>query len=531
MVTKKEINDVIKHGEKIEEISLDLEGEQAEIEVYNIKAPKRKEKISDPFLKLDMTGLPQHIKRRAARLAKSDGVKSKAKSLEVITGYDILQIVSPPYNLDNLAKVYEQNAAHNAAVTMKAINIVGLGYKWVENPRTQMDIEQAQINGEQDLQDLMKKLKQEKIRLDETVDEITGEEEFNEIMTNVWTDVESMGNGYLEVGRNLNETIGYLGHVPGQTMRIRALRDGFIQLVSNKYTFFRNFGDIETSNPLKNDNQPNEIIHFKKYSPNSTYYGIPDIIPALSAVLGDKLAKQYNIDYFENKSIPRYAFILKGAKLSAKAEENLINYFRNELKGNNHGTLYIPLPASIGQQVDAEFKALEVGVQESSFINYLKENRTEILMAHRVPPGKVSIFSDMNLAVSRDADKTFKEQVCEPEQKRIEKRVNKIVKEFTKHFKLEFIQSNIIDADIKSRIHDRYARIQALKPNEIRSEIGYPTTLGGDDMLPFQKGPNAGGPGQKTSEGAKPRTPSPADQIGQRKQRGEAQDLGEEPAK
>lgn len=530
------LDDIKKEAEFVETVSVDVgEPAPAEIDVFLIKGDETryKEEYRDPFLTSDLSGLPQNMKRRASRLMKRDenDAKSKARDPNSTTGYDILQLVQPPYNLDMLAQLYETNSSHNAAVTMKAINIVGLGYRWIENAKTRLLVEDAQEKSPDSLAKMMRALKEEKIVLDETLEGLNNDYEFNEIMVDIWTDVEALGNGYLEIGRNRNGIIGYIGHIPGQTMRVRASRDGFIQLVSDKYTFFKNFGATDVANPLKNDNNPNEIIHFKKYSPNNTYYGTPDIIPALPAVLGDKLARQYNIDFFENKSIPRYAFILKGAKLSQAAEQTLLNYFRNELKGKNHGTLYIPLPAGLGQNVEAEFKALEVGIQQASFIDYIVENRQEILMVHRVPPGKVGVFNNMNLAVSRDADKTFKEQVCEPEQRKVENKINKVFSEFTDKFKIQFLESDIIDADIKSRIHDRYARIQAMLPNEIREQIGLPTTPTGNDMLPFKSGPNEGGPGQKTSDGAKPRTPSPADQTGQRKDRGQAQDQGQEPAK
>lgn len=529
-------DDVEKNGEFVDTVNVDVEGETAEVDVFVVNPEPLESPLTDeedPFLDLDKSGLSQNIKRRISRLEKKAEVGSKAQPQVPITGYDVLQLVPPPQNLDQLAQLFELNSTHNAAVTMKSVNIAGLGYRWEETAKARLQIEKAQEADGDVLTKLTRKNELEKIALSAELDSFNDDEGINDILVKIWIDVESLGNGYLEIGRNRNGTIGYLGHITGQTMRIRAARDGFIQFsnTQSKYTFFRNYGDSTTANPLNNDDNPNEVMHFYKYSPNSTYYGIPDIIPAMQAVLGDRMARDYNIDYFENKAVPRYAFILKGAKLSDKAETALINYFSNELKGKNHGTLYIPLPASIGQQVDAEFKALEVGIQQASFIEYIRENRTEILMVHRVPPGKVSIMQNMNLAVSRDADKTFKEQVCAPEQRKLEKRLNRIIAELTETFSFKLLESDIIDADIKSRIHDRYARIQVMTPNEIRQDIGKPSTPDGNTMLPFQKGPNEGGPGQKTSLGAKPRTVSPADQTGQRQVRGQAQDAGQEPAK
>ena len=249
--------------------------------------------------------------------------------------------------------------------------------------------------------------------------------------------------------------------------------------------FFRNYADKETEDPINSDPRPNEIIHFKIYSPKNTYYGVPSSVSAASAIVGDKFAKEYNIDYFENKAIPRYAIILKGAKLSNKSKQELVNYFRNEVKGRNHGTLVIPLPASLGANTDIKFEKLEAGVQDASFDKYRKSNRDEILVANRVPAPKVGVYDNANLAVSRDADKSFKMQVIGPDQSVIEKKLNRIVSEFTDLLSIRLKKIDLVDEDIQSRINDRYLRTEVITPNEVRSQIGLPERHDGDGILPF----------------------------------------------
>mgnify|MGYP001481202847 FL=1 len=61
-------------------------------------------------------------------------------------------------------------------------------------------------------------------------------------MEQVVTDMLATGNGYLEVGRTLSGEIGYLGHVPAPTMRVRRMHDGYIQLVADRVVYFKNFG-------------------------------------------------------------------------------------------------------------------------------------------------------------------------------------------------------------------------------------------------------------------------------------------------
>jgi capsid portal protein len=90
----------------------------------------------------------------------------------------------------------------------------------------------------------------------------------------------------------------------------------------------------ETANPIAGGQiRPNEIIHLKKYTPMNNYYGIPDIIAAQNAMAGNEFAGKYNLDYFENKAVPRYIITVKGAKLSPESERKLLEFFQVGLKG------------------------------------------------------------------------------------------------------------------------------------------------------------------------------------------------------
>ena len=458
----------------------------------------------DPFAKVSFNNLSPKMKRKAQRLAKKfegiDGVSTKYIDPEMLDGYSLYDIVNPPYDLDNLAGLYDSSAIHNASVAARVMNTVGLGIEFVETLKAKRKIEKAS-NDPDKLSKVRKIIQDEKERLEQIFEDTNKEETFLETMVKVWQDVLTIGNGYLEIGRNNSGEIGYIGHIPGTLMRVRRKRDGYVQIArSNKISavFFRNFSDKETEDPINTDSNPNEIIHFKTYSPKNTYYGIPSSVSAAAAIVGDKFAKEYNIDYFENKAIPRYAIILKGAKLSNKSKQELINYFRKEVKGRNHGTLVIPLPASIGSDSDIRFEKLEAGIQDASFDKYRKSNRDEILVANRVPAPKVGVYDNANLAVSRDADKTFKMQVIGPDQSVIEKRLNRVIAEFSDLLVMQFKRIDLIDEDIQSRINDRYLRTEVISPNEVRSSLGLTERTDGDIPLPFptkikkeQSGPGA----------------------------------------
>jgi PBSX family phage portal protein len=507
-----------------------------------------KKVTDDPFKKVKYSSLSSRMKRKATRLAKKyegvDDTSTKYIDPEELDGYSLYDVVTPPYDLDTLAELYDSSAIHNAAINARVMNTVGLGYSFPETLKSRRRLEKAQGNPDR-VARVRKAIQDARQDLEIKFEDFNEEETFIETMVRVWLDVLTTGNGYLEIGRTNSGEIGYIGHIPATLMRVRRHRDGYVQIAkSNKIqaVFFRNFQDAEMEDPINSDPNPNEVIHFKTYSPNNTYYGIPSSVSAAAAIVGDKFAKEYNIDYFENKAIPRYAIIVKGAKLSQRSKQELVNYFRQEVKGRNHGTLIVPLPASLGGDSDIKFEKLEAGIQDASFDKYRKSNRDEILVANRVPAPKVGVYDNANLAVSRDADKTFKTQVIGPDQSVIEKKVNRLIAEFTDLVTIKFNRIDLIDEDIQSRIYDRYLRTEVVSPNEVRNELGLPEREEGDEMLPFptklkamQAGKGPGAPeGNSNNESAVPRkaradTPEgstdPRD-AGDQAERGENQDNG-----
>ncbi|NDB86010.1 MAG: phage portal protein [Alphaproteobacteria bacterium] len=256
------------------------------------------ESFDDPFMKSwddlsKLEGLSTNFKRKATRMTKAytgiDDAKSKKLDPLDLTGYSLFQIVQPPYNLMYLAQLYDISPFHHAAVNAKAANVVGLGYHFEETQKTLDRIEDV-LNDEAKLDKFRRKIMRAKTELTDYLESMNSDDSFLRIMHKLYVDLETTGNAYMEIGRTSSGRIGYIGHIPTITMRIRRHRDGFVQVVYNRYTYFRNFGDTETIDQIGTDPQPNEVIHFKKYTPTNTYYGLPDILSAKNAVAGDEFA-------------------------------------------------------------------------------------------------------------------------------------------------------------------------------------------------------------------------------------------------
>jgi PBSX family phage portal protein len=468
-------------------------------------------KEQDPFNKSwdllkDYSGLEQNFKRKTARNvskavntatpayldsanAVPSGPDASSKQINPGTvyrnGYGLFDVITPPYNMYELANFYDTSFANHAAIDAKVENVVGLGYSFEVADRTMLRFE---MNDDQSAVDrARRRIERMKLELKDWLENLNDDDSFTKTMEKFYTDVQATGNGFLEIGRSVTGEIGYVGHIPATTVRVRRLRDGYVQIIGNKVVYFRNFG-AKNPNPMTADARPNEIIHYKEYSPLNTYYGIPDIVAALPSLIGDQLASQYNIDYFENKAVPRYIVTLKGAKLSSDGEDKMFRFLQTGLKSQSHRTLYIPLPGDTDQnKVEFKMEPIENGIQDGSFKEYRKQNRDDIFIAHQMPISKIGGSEGAGVAAALSQDRTFKEQVCRPAQSHLAKVVNKIIKEKTDILELKFNEFTLTDEIAQSQIIERYIKTQVMTPNEGREAIGLPNRPDGDE--PFSMSP------------------------------------------
>jgi len=481
-------------------------------------------KAQDPFLKewdvlKGLSGIDKNFKRRSERIQKANnppivettmaynnidvtsaiyqdsalavntgnGANSKELNPGAVyrNGYGMFDVITPPWNLYELANFYDTSFANHAAIDAKVENIVGLGYSFDVSKRTMMKLESNE--DPEAVARARKRIQRAKVEMEDWLDSLNRDDSFTSTMMKFYTDVQATGNGYLEVGRTTKGQIGYVGHIPSTTMRARRLRDGYVQIIGNKVVYFRNFGATNT-NPMTDDPRPNEILHYKEYSPLNTFYGVPDIMSAISSLYGDQLASQYNIDYFGNKGVPRYVVTLKGAKLSSEAEDKMFRFLQTSLKGQSHRTLYIPLPAdSDNNKVEFKMEPIENGVQEASFNEYRIRNRDDILVAHQVPLSKIGGADSSSIAAALAQDRTFKEQVARPAQTNLEKMIKKIIREKTDILDFAFTELTLTDEIAQSQILERYVKTQVMTPNEARESLGLPQRPDGDS--PFEMSP------------------------------------------
>jgi PBSX family phage portal protein len=452
-------------------------------DVIDIQVPFKQEeyKFEDPMSRppdfyKSFVNLSPYTRRKLSKAAASS--KDAEDAYYASTGYGVFNLATPPYNLNELASFYDTSPINHAAIVAKVSNIVGLGYDFETTYKASEKIRSIQDGGTRAKAE--RKIDKGKADMIAWLDSLNDDETFQHTLQKVATDFEVFGNGYFEVGRTVNGQIGYLGHIPASTIRVRLPKDGFIQIVGNKITYFRNFGE-ETRNPVSNDPRPNEIIHVKNYSPISSFYGVPDSVACASAIVGDALASDYNVKFFDNSATPRYIITLTGARFSKVSEDKLFKFLQTSLRGNPHRTIFIPLPSDVtGNPVKFEMHRVDEKSNDSSWEDYRSRNKEDILTAHAIPLTRIGGGNQPGTASNITGDRMFKEQVVVPRQDIFERAINKIIRTMTDALTFNLNELTLTDELAMSQIHERYLRNQAMTINEVRAEKKLPPHPDGD---------------------------------------------------
>lgn len=228
-----------------------------------------------------------------------------------------------------------------------------------------------------------------------------------DIIKCVTVDFLALGNGWMEVIREGNDPNGLpsgLAHAPGIMMRINANMKGFVMLSRDfaKIAYFRTLfsdPDDESSHDPRTNEILNEMIFFRRYHPGSAWYGVPKIASALRAIRGNIHSADRNIRFFINRAYPEWSISIKqttdnvNRESITELENDLVEHFRNVLKGDDFRTLINSLPSG----VELEFQELAAKLNDGELRQYRIDNRDEILRAYQMMPNRVGIIETGNL--------------------------------------------------------------------------------------------------------------------------------------
>lgn len=352
-------------------------------------------------------------------------------------------LINAPVDLVTLARFYDESTYHRNAVSVKARDVIG--HDW--------SIE-AEIDGDETPdQESAQKKELETFFQNGAVDGFTtfaveaapdgstpttpvgagpGDaipltSNLNAVMERLLIDYDTIGNAYLAVVRDdrTNGKPQWYAHVHGKNVKIHRDRLRYRWNVGREYHWFKRFGvqaDVHVKDgkmfPLGSlpfVERASEIIHIPTYTPSDTYYGLPEVTPAIGAMILELLSRDFNIKFFDNNAVPQYAVVVEGfpGELPEDVKSSIRSFFTTS-KGNPHQTLVLNLPAQDKEMQPSKitFEKLAVEIKDGSFHTLRGDSRDETLVAHAVPPYRLGMALTGTLGASniREANEIYKFQ-------------------------------------------------------------------------------------------------------------------------
>ena len=358
-----------------------------------------------------------------------------------------ISILEPTFKPGTLHSLATQNNTLMQCIAAMEVNVDGTGHS--------IDLIEGAAENEQ-----------EKKILEDFFKEPYPGQTMISIRRQVRVDLESSGNAYVEVIRNVSDEVVMLNYLDANNMRllryddpvvvpktlIRAGKDvsvqvrtrerRFVQMVNGKKTYFKEFGasrDVDRisgewangKTRLPIDRRGSEIIHFTVTKEPKSPYGVPRWLNQLPSVLGSRKAEEFNLEFFDAGGLPPVLVLVQGGYLGDEVKDNLVAHLSN--KGNKHRAVVVEAISSSGSMDSAgsvQVKVERFGAErqsDSMFQNYDKNAEDHVRTAFRLPPMFIGKSQDYNFATAYTAYMVAEAQVFSPEREEFDQAINATV--------------------------------------------------------------------------------------------------------
>ena len=408
------------------------------------------------------------------------------------------QVVEPKYNPNQLVELLDYNTYHADCVDAVAGDAAGISYTLVP------------VEGEPENEN-------ERRIFQNFLNECTPS--INTLNYRMVYDRRAIGYGALELTREgtSKSLPKRLCHIQAHTLRrhpdekrVQHMNDTGQQvwfvLYGKNYDEEGNLCDVHADtgewhpyNSLSPDERANELLWTYEYAPKTSYYGRPPIIGALLSIQGILSAKKYNNTFFKNYGMPAFAVTITGDFEDYSEEPFIEDENGNKIKNpdydftqtlryklsqqikevikNPHSAICITVPSE-GEDGNVEVKIQPLSVQQEdgSFRIFLKDERDEIIHAHKVDPSRIGIYDagKLNGTNSQYTDNSYKYSTVAPIKKEIEDLINLVARKEFGIKSWEYVSNDLDPKDYKNDLDMAeflFARA-AMTPRDLINQFG-----------------------------------------------------------
>lgn len=376
-------------------------------------------------------------------------------------------IIAPQYAPGTLYSLITQNNILSQCVEVMEVNIDGTGHSI-------------------DLKEDAKENETEKVLLENFFNEPYPGKSMISIRRSLRRDMETTGNGYLEVIRNAADEIAFINHCDATITRLlmldapvmtekEVMRGGkqvkmkmhmrerrFVQEINQNKTYFKQFGSkrdldkdtgkwAEEGRRLPIEKRASELIHFTISREPKTPYGSPRWINQLPSILGSRKAEEYNVEFFDAGGLPPVLLIIQGGTIGDTVKEQIQAHLSG--KGAKHRAAIVEATSTSGtldSTGSVQVKVERFGAerqQDAMFQTYDDSCSTHVRTSFRLPPLFTGQAGDYSFATAYASYLVAEAQVFWPERELFDSVINHtIAKELgSKDYRFRSLPLSMVD--------------------------------------------------------------------------------------
>lgn len=416
-----------------------------------------------------VTAIRNHLKADTQLIASTLNTEDVFTGLYESSGGGYL-IIQPKYNPATLFDLTTQNNILLQCIEAMTVNIDGSGYEIRLTP-----------------EGVENKAEQENLKT--FFNNVFPGKSFISMRRDLRQDLESTGNAYLEVIRDLEGNIIFLRNLSSVYMRLLQLdapinvdvtatvagkerrvsipirERRYVQSVGAKLTYFKEVGskrDIDKTTGDWGENIPvdrlgSEVIHFTLMRDAKSAYGLPRWINQLPSVLGSRKAEEFNLGFFDAGGVPPVLVFVQGGSIAEDVRTQLELYLSGKVADKFRG--YVVEVQSTSGSLDSEGrvdvkieKFGDTNMKDAMFQTYDKNCEEHVRSSFRLPSLFIGRNQDLTYASAYASYLIAEAQVFSPERVEFDSIINtKICKELGA-VNYEFRSLPIAISDIEQKL-------------------------------------------------------------------------------
>lgn len=221
-----------------------------------------------------------------------------------------------------------------------------------------------------------------------------------------------------------------------------------------------------------------EILHFKRFNPQSRYRGMGTVQAAALAIDTDQYAAEWNRNFFYNSAMPSATLETDGT-ITDEQFKRIKAEWDSRYKGLDNAHKLAILQGGL------KFHATTISQKDMEFLEQRRYSRDEIMGIFRVPKAVLGITEDVNRANAEATEYVFAKRVIKPRMEFIVDRLNEFYLPLfgldNSTWRFTFADPVPQNQELQLKAYQT-ALNNYMTINEVRAETGLDPVPGGEEL-------------------------------------------------